>query len=114
MCRKRMEPFKCEYVPKDRLVMFMHKNSELWMMVYNEHKKYMDVLNAYCKKTLPERWISRRELVAARRRYCSKDNPLVFALYAMIQLEFNYMDSTVATGGILTRMVRIHEGLRTL
>src|SRR5688572_30101959 len=108
MCRKRMEPFKCDYVPKDRLIMFMHKNSNLWQRCFEDYEKYLLVLKEYP-------WnIRRYQLDAARKKYVTKKNPFVEALYAMIQLEFNYMDSTVAGGGILSRMVRIHKGLKTL
>lgn len=103
-----MEPFKCGYVPKDRLIMFMHKNSTLWMQCYSDYKKYLQVLHEYPKK------VKRHELDHAHRIYCTKKNPFVNALYALIQLEFNYMDSTIADGQILRRLARIHEGLRTL
>lgn len=111
MCRKRFEPFKCEFVPKDRLIMFMHKNSELWSHVYNDYKKYLEVLHGYCEN--PRKY-NRYQLQQAERKYRTNHNPFVKTLNALLLLEFNYADSTIAGGGVITRMTRIHDGLRTL
>ncbi len=89
MCRKRLEPFKCDYVPESAVVVFCLRNKILMQNLHDNFGAYLLERNK------------------SRLRFIKSDIVKVFN--AMVLLEFNYLDSTIASGSLSYRFVRIYR-----
>ncbi len=96
MCRKHLEPYKCEFVPENDLVVFFMANRHLFERVNDEYELY--------RKSFSNNRFARH---AARKHFHSCDAVKIFK--AMILLKYNFKDSYIASNDILSRCLRIYR-----
>lgn len=96
MCRKHLEPYKCEFVPENDLVVFFMANRQLFEKLFDADQLY--------RKSFSNNRFAR---ISARKNFHSCDAVRIFK--AMILLKYNFKDSYIASNDILTRCLRIYK-----
>jgi len=96
MCRKHLEPYKCEFVPENEIVIFMLHNKQLMEKVYQEYELYRAAFSG-----------DRQVWKGLKKQYHFCDAVKCFK--ALILLKYNFKDSYIASNDILTRCIRIYK-----
>lgn len=102
MCRKKMQPYKCAYVPVNDAVVFIMQMPGHFESLYQLLMKYREAMPRM-------RWDWQRKEHSTRIR----QGPEAKAINAMLALRFNYTDSYLSTGDCLWRYLMIYADHRS-
>jgi hypothetical protein len=98
MCRKKMEPFKCEYVPVSAIVSFITKHKALVSACFALHQEYVRLMRENKPRYV---WYP-----AGKRYRCGPEAKLIIE---SLRLNFNYTDKTLQTKDVLSRVMYVYR-----